>query len=183
MNMNLFPFQIRQSSKRDTASRDVVRRVAELINSVYRVAEEGMWVDTFERTSETEVEKLLGDANMLIAQRGGEIIGAIFIRLLGEGMGEFGMLVADPNLRGAGIGSRLVKAAENWAKENGCHTMRLELLTPRDWAHPVKEFLKKWYTRIGYVPQTTVAFDSMYPQLKPLLKTACNFTPWLKSLE
>jgi hypothetical protein len=28
--------------------------------------------------------------------------------------------------------------------------MQLELLVPRDWRHPSKEFLKSWYGRRGY---------------------------------
>jgi hypothetical protein len=28
--------------------------------------------------------------------------------------------------------------------------MQLEVLVPRQWSHRSKEFLKAWYTRIGY---------------------------------
>jgi len=37
--------------------------------------------------------------------------------------------------------------------------MRLELLTPRDWEHPVKKFLDEWYQRIGYVKGDEANFE------------------------
>ena len=50
---------------------------------------------------------------------------------MGRRIGEFGMLVADVNHRGKGVGSALIKAAEQWAQRIDCTTMQLELLTPR----------------------------------------------------
>ena len=46
----------------------------------------------------------------------------------------------------------LVKAAEERARSMNRRAMRLELLTPPSWTHPSKEFLKGWYTQIGYAP-------------------------------
>lgn len=92
------------------------------------------------------------------------------------------MLVADLTQRGRGIGSALVDRAERWARDGACHTMRLELLTPRNWTHPSKEFLKMWYSRIGYRPQATEPFEILHPELVPELATECDFTVWLKSL-
>lgn len=60
--------------------------------------------------------------------------------------------------------------------------MRLELLTPRHWTHPSKEFLKQWCSRIGYTPQATEPFELLHPKLIPKLKTECDFTVWHKSL-
>ena len=68
------------------------------------------------------------------------------------------------------------------AREHACLTMRLEILTPRHWTHPSKNFLRQWYSRIGYVPKTTEPFESMYPELVPELATECDFTVWHKSL-
>jgi GNAT superfamily N-acetyltransferase len=110
------------------------------------------------------------------------LVGSVNVNLMSDGVGEFGMLVADRNYRGEGIGSALVQHAERWAREQACHTIRLEILTPRHWTHPSKEFLRQWYSRIGYAPQTTEPFESMYPELVPELATECDFTVWHKSL-
>ena len=60
--------------------------------------------------------------------------------------------------------------------------MQLEVLVPRRWSHPSKEFLTGWYTRIGYQPARTGAIDEAYPDLAPLLATPCDFVIYRKNL-
>ncbi|MGC2580436.1 MAG: GNAT family N-acetyltransferase [Terrimicrobiaceae bacterium] len=55
----------------------------------------------------------------------GVLVGSVNVNLMGDGVGEFGMLVADRKSRGEGIGSALVQHAEKWAREHACLTMRL----------------------------------------------------------
>lgn len=159
-----------------------VELLSSLINEVYDDAESGMWKRKGTRTSPVEVERLLRSNSLILAEIDGVLVGSVNINLMGEGIGEFGMLVADLKRRGEGIGSALVERAENWARDMSCQTMRLELLTPRNWTHPSKEFLKNWYFRIGYRPQATEPFEILYPELQPELATECDFTVWLKPL-
>jgi GNAT superfamily N-acetyltransferase len=161
---------------------DNIKRLSDLINEVYDHAESGMWKRKGTRTNPAEVERLLRTQALILAEIDGELVGSVNVNVMGDGVGEFGMLAADPNHRGKGIGSALVDRAENWAREMKCHTMRLELLTPRNWTHPSKEFLKKWYSRIGYEPQATESLEILHLELVPELATECDFTVWHKSL-
>ena len=161
---------------------DNIKRLSDLINKIYDEAESGMWKQKGIRTNPAEVEHLVHTQALILAEIDGVLVGSVNVNLMSGGVGEFGMLVADRKYRGKGIGSALVKHAEKWAREHACHTMRLEILTPRHWTHPSKDFLRQWYTRIGYVPQTTEPFESMYPELVPKLATECDFTVWHKSL-
>ena len=161
---------------------DNIKCLSDLINEIYDDAESGMWKRRGIRTNPGEVERLLRAQALILAEIGGVLVGSVNVNLLSNGVGEFGMLVANRNYRGEGIGSALVKHAERWAREHACHTMRLEILTPRHWTHPSKEFLRQWYSRIGYAPQTTEPFESMHPELVHELATECDFTVWHKSL-
>jgi GNAT superfamily N-acetyltransferase len=161
---------------------DDIKRLSDLINEVYDDAESGMWKRKGTRTNPAEVERLLRAQALILAEIDGVLVGSVNVNLMSDGVGEFGMLVADRKYRGEGIGSVLVKHAERWAREHACHTMRLEILTARHWTHPSKEFLRQWYSRIGYAPQTTERFESMRPELVPELATECDFTVWHKSL-
>ena len=161
---------------------DSIKRLSDLINEVYDVAESGMWTRKGARTNPAEVERLLHAQALILAEIDGALVGSVNVNLMSDGVGEFGMLVADLNHRGKGIGSALVDRAENWARDMACHTMRLELLTPRYWTHPSKEFLKKWYSSIGYEPQATESLEILHPELVPELATECDFTVWRKSL-
>jgi GNAT superfamily N-acetyltransferase len=159
-----------------------IKRLSDLINEVYDVAESGMWKRKGIRTNPVEVEHFLRAQALILAHIEEVLVGSVNVNIMPDGVGEFGMLVADGKYRGRGVGSALVKQAERWAQEHDCHTMRLEILTPRHWTHPSKEFLKQWYSRIGYAPLTTEPFETMYPELVPELATECDFTVWHKSL-
>jgi GNAT superfamily N-acetyltransferase len=161
---------------------DNIKRLSDFINEVYDDAESGMWKRKGTRTNPAEVERLLRTQALILAEIDGVLVGSVNVNLMSDGVGEFGMLVADLNHRGKGIGSALVDRAENWARNMPCHTMRLELLTPRNWTHPSKEFLKQWYSRIGYKPRATESFEILYPELVSELATECDFTVWHKSL-
>jgi GNAT superfamily N-acetyltransferase len=161
---------------------DSIERITRLINDVYDVAESGLWKRKGTRTDTAEVERLLRKSALILAESNGEIVGSVNVNLMGDCVGQFGMLVADPRLRGRGIGSALVECAENWAREMRCHTMRLELLTPRTWSHPSKEFLKTWYSRLGYKPQATESLEKLHPDLVGELATECDYTVWHKPL-
>ena len=162
---------------------DNVKRLSDLINEVYDDAESGMWKRKGTRTNSAEVWRLLQARALILAEVDGVLVGSVNVNLLGEGVGEFGMLVTCHRHRGQGIGAALIGHAEQWAREHACHTMRLEVLAPRTWKHPSKELLRQWYTRLGYTPQTTEPFDSMHPELLPELATECDYTGWCKSLE
>jgi ribosomal protein S18 acetylase RimI-like enzyme len=95
---------------------------------------------------------------------------------------HLGMLVSDPAHRGQSVGRELVRFAEHRRREQGIDTMQLEVLVPRQWSHPSKEFLKAWYTRIGYRPVRLGQFEETYPELAPHLATACDFVIYRKSL-
>jgi GNAT superfamily N-acetyltransferase len=160
----------------------LMERIADLINEVYAVAEEGLWVDGATRTTADGVAELTRAGEIAVARLRGRIVGCVRVQRLDERTGEFGMLVADPACRGVGIGRDLIRFAERRCSDDGLPTMQLELLVPRDWTHPTKEFLAAWYTRIGYRVARTGTIDEAYPSLAPLLATPCDFVIYQKDL-
>jgi GNAT superfamily N-acetyltransferase len=161
---------------------EAIRKLAELINRVYDEAESGMWKAQGTRTTAGQIEELLRAGALILAEYRGAVVGSVNVNLLEAGVAEFGMLVADPVHRNKGIGTALVEAAEDWARKMKCEVMRLELLTPRTWRHPSKEFLKEWYGRMGYRPQFTEPLEGLHPDKVAQLATDCDFTVWHKRL-
>jgi GNAT superfamily N-acetyltransferase len=162
---------------------ELVAELTELVNRVYAVAEEGMWIDGTTRTSERDMAGLIAAEEVAVARWDGRLVGAVRIQQLDGVHGEFGMLVAAPDLRGTGIGRELVSFAERWARQRGLARMQLELLVPQTWAHPVKEFLRDWYTRMGYRVVCTGRLGEAYPELVGQLATPCDFLIFNKDLD
>jgi GNAT superfamily N-acetyltransferase len=160
----------------------LVREITDLVNRVYATAESGLWVERAARTTTTEIAEMIATDQITLARVEGQIVGSIRIQQLDDGIGEFGMLVADPDHRGEGVGRELVRFAEELSRQRGLAIMQLELLVPRGWSHPTKEFLHAWYTRIGYRPVRTGGIEESYPHLAPLLATTCDFVVYHKSL-
>lgn len=156
--------------------------ITALVNRVYADAEKGLWTESGARTTEAEVAGLIAAGEIVVARRGERVVGAVRVQRIEDGVGEFGMLVADPDERNTGIGKALVSFAENWALQRDLSHMQLELLVPREWEHPVKEFLRAWYTRLGYQVVHVGDFTRDYPALAPHLACPCDFLVFRKEL-
>lgn len=160
----------------------LVMALTDLINEVYVVAEKGLWGDGATRTTREETVALIRAEQIVVARLGGSLVGGIRVRRLNAETAEFGMLAADPAHRGIGVGRELVRHAEQWGREQGCTRMQLELLKPRGWSHPSKEFLAEWYGRMGYEVMGAGTAEETYPDLAPLLAVPCDFVICRKDL-
>ncbi|GAA4556061.1 GNAT family N-acetyltransferase [Planotetraspora kaengkrachanensis] len=162
--------------------RPLAERITTLVNDVYAVAERGLWADGAVRTTADEVGELIGAGQIAVARLDGQIVGCVRVRSLDDGVGEFGMLAAHPAHRGTGVGRELVRFAERTSRARGIATMQLELLVPREWAHPSKEFLAAWYSRSGYRRVDVGSIEETYPALAPSLATPCDYLVYHKDL-
>jgi GNAT superfamily N-acetyltransferase len=161
----------------------LVERIAELVNEVYATAERGLWRDDATRTTPAEVAELIRAGELAVAGEDGQVVGCLRLHDVSDGTSEFGLLVAAPDRRGIGVGRALVDFAERHSRERGLRAIQLELLVPRTWSHPSKEFLRAWYGRRGYRLVRTGSVDAAYPQLAPLLATPCDLEVHEKPLE
>jgi GNAT superfamily N-acetyltransferase len=168
-----------------SASRDtrLVEQLTDLVNDVYVDAESGLWSDGFMRTTESEVAELIAAGQVAVAMTAdGLIVGSMHLRQICEDTSEFGMLVADSGRRGEGIGRVLLDFAEQDSRDRGLRAIQLELLVPRTWRHPNKEFLKSWYGRRGFRLVQIRRLDDTHPHLAPLLATPCDLEVHEKQL-
>ncbi|MGH3477587.1 MAG: GNAT family N-acetyltransferase [Nocardioidaceae bacterium] len=159
------------------ASRDtrLVEQLTDLVNDVYTTAESGLWRAGFTRTTTSEIAGRVAAGQVAVATiADGVVVGSMQLRRISADTSEFGMLVADADHRGAGIGRTLLDFAERSSRDRGLRAIQLELLVPRGWQHPNKEFLKQWYGRRGFRRIDTRRMEDTHPQLAPLLATSCD---------
>lgn len=165
------------------ADAELVGEITDLVNEAYAVAESGLWRDGAHRTTAHEVAALVDRGEIVVATRDGSLDGSVRAHDVGDGVSEFGLLVSAPAHRGSGVGRALLDHVERQRRAAGARTMRLELLVPRDWTHPGKEFLKDWYGRRGYRRVRVSSLDGGYPHLAPLLATPCDLEIHEKPLD
>jgi ribosomal protein S18 acetylase RimI-like enzyme len=75
---------------------------------------------------------------------GGELLGTVWLEPCAEGKWYLGMLAVRPDLQMRRLGSGLLAAAEDFAREHGARRIRMTVLHVRD-------VLIAWYERRGYV--------------------------------
>ena len=81
---------------------------------------------------------------ILMAERGGELLGCVSITDKGQGLAYLGMLTVDPVRQGGGLGRKLIAAAEAEARARfGADRMEMTVIVQR------RELID-WYVRCGY---------------------------------
>ena len=115
------------------------------------VAIEGRWiareapVDRIKRRGVFEADLRRQDANLFVADEDGAIVGLLGIELSSYGVADFGMMVA-AHRRGQGIGSALMAAGIEWAREAGAHKLWLQV-----WPH--NEAAIALYRKFGFAEE------------------------------
>ena len=114
------------------------------------VAAEGVWIGgeaPVDRDARRPGFERLVDSDSAVAFfafDGDLLVGALTLDVHG-GRADLGMLVRD-GYRGAGLGSRLMTRAVDWAGDHGCHKVVLEV-----WPHNVAA--RRLYERFGFVEE------------------------------
>lgn len=160
----------------------IVFDITNMINTVYEIAEAGMWMVGTPRLIPSETAELISKGEIFIARLGEQIVGNVRIRRIDERTFEFGILVCRLDLQGQGIGRALVQFAENFSRENGGEVIQLELLFPKSWEQKSKNVLKSWYERMGYRVIRNGNFDLENCRHAGRLVEPCNFVIFQRRL-
>ncbi|MDF1673269.1 MAG: GNAT family N-acetyltransferase [Vicingaceae bacterium] len=170
--------QLKIASKQDIN----ITALVNMINAVYRNAEDEIWQKEHLRISNDRLTEIIGKQELLIAVINDEIAGCIHLEPVNKLLYKFKMLAANPKYKGIGIGSKLVKFAEETAINYGADTMQLELLVPTDFIHEDKVFLNNWYSKIGYIKKSTHSVDYCHDGISQFLKVDCEAIVYQKPL-
>lgn len=126
--------------------------IARIINEAFEVEREFREGD---RTSPENVRDLMVRDAFLVAEKAGQTIGAVYVRIDGT-TGYFGMLAVDASLRRAGIGRALVEEAEALCRTAGCTTMTMS--TGEDRTELIPYYQQQGYRVVSIEPSTSSAF-------------------------
>lgn len=141
-------------------------RIAKLINAAFRAAR--TFTDD-DRTNPEQIRGLLQKGSFLLAEDEGKLAGCVYVELRGE-RGYFGLLAVEPEKQRAGMGSRLVTAAENYCRSAGCRFLDMTFAS-------LRKDLPSFYQWRGYRESGTEPF----PQ-GMRLKEPCHLIRMTKAL-
>jgi len=107
----------------------------------------------------------------LVSGRNSQLNACVFVELKGD-RAYLGLLSVDPARQKTGLGTRLVAAAEEYARELGAHHMDLTIVN-------VRQELPGYYQRLGY---TITGTESIPPEMIGPISMPCHFIRMTKPL-
>lgn len=166
----------------DASDELLVGELVRIVNEAYAVGEAGLWLEGTARIEPGEIAEAIRSGGMLTATRDGRLVGCAYVRPLGAGTADLGLISAAPDQWGSGVGRELVRSAEELTRSRGVTTMQLELLVPKGWVHPQKDRLRGWYTRLGYRVVRSAPFEEVAAPRASQLAAPCEFLIFHKPL-
>ena len=118
---------IRVLDAADGEDAGLLTRLVDLVNEVDDVAEAGLWKDGATRTTAPELAELIRAGEIVVATRGGGVVGCVRLHDVSVDTSELGMLVAAPDQRSTGVGRALVDHVERRGRERALRAVRLEI--------------------------------------------------------
>lgn len=129
-------------------------RLIPLINDAFGRAETFM---TGPRIDPARMIDAMKKGTILMAEDDdGVLLASIYTEIRGEGHGYIGMLAVDPARQGGGIGRRMMEAAEEHLRANGCKYVDIRVLSLRPELPPI-------YRRMGFIETGTEPFEYPHP--------------------
>lgn len=128
-----------------------IPQLLHLINSAYRGDEakkgwthEADLIEGTKRTDEASLKALIQKPGAVILKYGldKKIAGCVYLEKKGSKL-YLGMLSVSPAIQAQGIGKKLLKAADDYSKQNDCNAIEMAVIS-------VRKELIAWYERNGY---------------------------------
>jgi ribosomal protein S18 acetylase RimI-like enzyme len=129
------------------AGHEDVEALTRLINAAFVVEQV---VFDGDRVDLAGIRGYLQRGTFLLAEIAGSLAGCVYVQLHEE-RGYLGLLSVDPATQGRGLGSKLLGAAENFARRAGARAMDLRVISARAELLP-------FYRRAGYEQTGTAPF-------------------------
>ncbi len=120
-----------------------------LINAAFRVEQPFIEGD---RINPEGVRAYMKKGEFLLAEDSSGLVGCAYVEVRGDS-GYLGLLGVEPKRQGAGLGRKLMDAAEDYFRKAGCRTIDLRIVSART---PLPAF----YRYLGYVETGTAPFPA-----------------------
>jgi predicted N-acetyltransferase YhbS len=142
-------------------------RIAALVNRAF-LAES--WFKSADRTNAAQVRELLSKGIFLLLEEDTRLLACVYLEPRGDRT-YLGMLSVEQDVQGRGIGNRMMREAEDFARRRGYIAIDLRIVH-------VREELPPYYRKLGYVESGTEPAPDF-----PGVKIPIHFVLMSKSLQ
>ncbi|MCB9224140.1 MAG: GNAT family N-acetyltransferase [Crocinitomicaceae bacterium] len=155
-----------------------------IIRIAYAETEKEVWGEGYVRMSREELQHHIDNDEILIALLYGKIVGGIRYYKIDDETYGFGLLGADFDHKGKGIGRALIGEVENKVKATGGKKVSIEILRASAINTDFKTHLAEWYQRLGYKYTGVLDVNAVYdnPAKWAKLVNPSHFDCYLKEL-
>jgi ribosomal protein S18 acetylase RimI-like enzyme len=109
------------------AAADEVDAIVLLINRAFAIES---FFKSGDRTNPEQVRKMMQDGKFLLLIDGGAIVACVWLKITGE-RGYLGTLSVDPERQKSGLGTRMMREAEEYFRAAGCKVVDIRLVNLR----------------------------------------------------
>ena len=141
---------------RAAAPADIPAIVA-LINRAFSVEK---FFKTGERIDAAGLVEMLLHGEFLLLESSRSLIACVYVKITGE-LAYAGTLAVDPSQQKSGIGRRMMREAENYARAHGCEVLDIRIVN-------VRPELSEIYTKLGFVPTGIESSDVIKSATQPV---------------
>ena len=122
-------------------SRRIFRAIVDLINRAFAVEK---FFKSGERTDAVQVTEMMRNGEFLLLESAGAVIACVYVKITGE-RAYAGTLAVEPLQQRSGIGRRMMREAEEYARARGCEVLDIRIVN-------VRPELSEIYSKLGFVP-------------------------------
>ena len=160
-----------------------ISQAHEILRIAYEVTEVEIWGENYIRLFLKEFTELVLEGNIFVAYLNDVIVGSVHVYQKDVNTYKFSLLSVDLKFGGQGIGSALIKKAEEEAIKNNATQIKIEILRVKGVDLPHKIRLHNFYQRLGYTYTHSANSDCIIPDWKyKLLIKPSDFDFYTKEL-
>jgi ribosomal protein S18 acetylase RimI-like enzyme len=131
--------------------------IVDLINRAFAVEK---FFKSGERTDATQVMEMMQQGEFLLLSVAGELTACMYVRI-NDGRCYAGTLAVEPTQQRSGIGRRMMKEAEEYARAHRCEVMDIRIVN-------VRPELAEIYSKLGFVPTGTESAEVIKTATQPV---------------
>jgi predicted N-acetyltransferase YhbS len=121
--------------------------LSEIVSLINRAFQVENFFKAGDRTDAETVRQNMEDGTFLVLREDGEMIACVWLKITGD-RAYLGTLSVDPSHQKSGLGSRMMREAETYARAKGCKMLDIRIVNLRTELAPI-------YRKFGFVETGT----------------------------